>query len=263
MSRMHSKEVAELAGVSVRTLRHYHQVGILPEPARGSNGYRHYALVHVAVLLRIRRLVDLGVALDRMPALLADVDPSDPSDPSAAEVLGELDRELQAEVERLQEQRSRIAGLLADGRRPDLPPGPSLADLVATISPDIAGLERDAGVVLASLGSESYVEDLRRLGEAVTRADQEGGLSAVVVRFRDLDPAAPDSEVEALADDFADLLRGPMRDLRTSGTGRRLAHVRPGQLPTLDDDPRLNPAQLKSLTILSDRLESDQDTGDV
>ena len=35
LSTMRSKEVADLAGVSVRTLRHYHQIGALPEPERG------------------------------------------------------------------------------------------------------------------------------------------------------------------------------------------------------------------------------------
>ncbi|HJF65313.1 MAG TPA: MerR family DNA-binding transcriptional regulator [Slackia equolifaciens] len=45
---MRSKEVAEFAGVTVRTLRHYHQLGILPEPPRSANGYREYGAVDVA-----------------------------------------------------------------------------------------------------------------------------------------------------------------------------------------------------------------------
>lgn len=32
--------MARLAGVTVRTLRHYHQVQVLAEPPRTSNGYR-------------------------------------------------------------------------------------------------------------------------------------------------------------------------------------------------------------------------------
>ncbi|MEV4016841.1 MerR family DNA-binding transcriptional regulator [Nonomuraea angiospora] len=38
---MLSSELAELAGVTVRTLRHYHQIGLLPEPRRASGGYRN------------------------------------------------------------------------------------------------------------------------------------------------------------------------------------------------------------------------------
>ena len=35
---MLSSELAELAGVTVRTLRHYHQIGLLPEPPRTAGG---------------------------------------------------------------------------------------------------------------------------------------------------------------------------------------------------------------------------------
>ncbi|WP_084195160.1 MerR family DNA-binding transcriptional regulator [Streptosporangium amethystogenes] len=37
---MNSSELGSLAGVTVRALRHYHQVGVLDEPPRGPNGYR-------------------------------------------------------------------------------------------------------------------------------------------------------------------------------------------------------------------------------
>lgn len=37
-------EYAALVGVSTRTVRHYHHLGLLPEPARLSNGYRDYRL---------------------------------------------------------------------------------------------------------------------------------------------------------------------------------------------------------------------------
>ncbi|MEW1841154.1 MerR family transcriptional regulator [Nonomuraea angiospora] len=39
---MHSGELARLAGVTVRALRQYHQVGVLAEPERGGNGYPKY-----------------------------------------------------------------------------------------------------------------------------------------------------------------------------------------------------------------------------
>ncbi len=32
-------EVAGLVGISTRAIRHYHHVGLLPEPARKANGY--------------------------------------------------------------------------------------------------------------------------------------------------------------------------------------------------------------------------------
>lgn len=249
MNPMRSKEVAELAGVSVRTLRHYHQIGVLPEPERGANGYRHYGLAHVATLLRIRRLTELGVPLDRVPQLLDD------ATGSSSDVLLELDRELAAQVERLEAQRREIARLVAEGRRPDLPPGPSTADLVLAVSPEIAALERDAGVVLAGFAGAAHADDLRRLAEAIATADQAGALTAVTERFRDIAPDAPDDEVEAVAHDYAALLGEAMDDLRAIATWRRLLAARPGQLPTFDDDPRLNAAQVEAMRVLGEHLE--------
>lgn len=39
-------EIAALAGVTPRTVRHYHHLGLFPEPARLPNGYREYGLQH-------------------------------------------------------------------------------------------------------------------------------------------------------------------------------------------------------------------------
>ena len=35
-------QLAAYAGVTVRAVRHYHQIGLLPEPARDNSGYRTY-----------------------------------------------------------------------------------------------------------------------------------------------------------------------------------------------------------------------------
>ncbi|MEO9323057.1 MerR family transcriptional regulator [Nocardioides sp. C4-1] len=252
MNPMRSKEVADLAGVSVRTLRHYHQLGVLPEPERGSNGYRHYGLAHVATLLRIRRLTELGVPLERVPEMLDDAAPPEAS----SEVLLELDRRLALQVERIEAQRREIARLLDEGRRPDLPPGPSTADLVASVSPEIAALERDAGVVLAGFAGAAHAGDLRRLAEAIAAADAGGALTAITARLRDLAPDAPDDEIASVAHDYAALLDDAIGDLHASRTWQLLLAAQPGQLPSLDDDPRLNAAQLEAMRLLGEHLEA-------
>ena len=33
-------QLASYAGVTIRAVRHYHQVGLLPEPDRNASGYR-------------------------------------------------------------------------------------------------------------------------------------------------------------------------------------------------------------------------------
>ncbi|HET9160675.1 MAG TPA: MerR family transcriptional regulator, partial [Caulobacteraceae bacterium] len=42
MSRFTVKQLAKLSGVSVRTLHHYDEIGLLKPAAVGENGYRYY-----------------------------------------------------------------------------------------------------------------------------------------------------------------------------------------------------------------------------
>ena len=58
-------------GVSTRTVRHYHHLGLLPSPRR-VNGYREYRLRDAVLLARIRRLAELGLSLDEIRDVLAD-----------------------------------------------------------------------------------------------------------------------------------------------------------------------------------------------
>ena len=62
--------LAAYAGVTVRTVRHYHQIGLLPEPERAHSGYRTYDAAAVVRLIRIRTLADAGVPLARVQELL-------------------------------------------------------------------------------------------------------------------------------------------------------------------------------------------------
>lgn len=79
-------EVAHLAGVSTRTIRHYHHAGVLPEPPRMQNGYRRYGIRDVVLLLRVRRLVELGMSLDEVKDALAEPAGSDLRESLAAHV---------------------------------------------------------------------------------------------------------------------------------------------------------------------------------
>ena len=116
---MRSNDVAKLAGVTVRTLRHYHQLGLLSEPPRQANGYRDYSPADVARVLRIKRLAGLGFPLSRIGDVLDEMDAEENA--TSASALDELDRELALEIEHLQEQRRTIAELRAEHLDPDLP----------------------------------------------------------------------------------------------------------------------------------------------
>ena len=62
---------AERAGISGRTVRHYHQIGLLAPDRVGANGYRYYGPAAVARLQRILLLREAGMALSEIATVLA------------------------------------------------------------------------------------------------------------------------------------------------------------------------------------------------
>lgn len=103
-------EIAAVVGVTTRAIRHYHHVGLLPEPERRPNGYRAYSLRDAVLLARVRRLTELGLGLDEVRDVLAD-----DAGRELAEVLTELDADLARQEAEIQERRRRLAVLLAAG----------------------------------------------------------------------------------------------------------------------------------------------------
>src|ERR1700748_339366 len=98
-------QLASYAGVTIRAVRHYHQVGLLPEPERDASGYRSYDAAAVVRLIRIRTLAEAGVPLARIQELL-DADES-----TFVEETARIDVELRTQIRELQQHRRRIASL--------------------------------------------------------------------------------------------------------------------------------------------------------
>ena len=71
---MHIGELAERTGLSLRTIRHYDEVGILPATARTEGGFRVYTEQDLERLMVIRRMKPLGFTLEEMKDLLAVLD---------------------------------------------------------------------------------------------------------------------------------------------------------------------------------------------
>jgi DNA-binding transcriptional MerR regulator len=108
-------QLAAHAGVTVRTVRHYHAKGLLPEPERDASGYRRYDAKAVVDLIKIRTLAGAGVPLARVKELLqAD-------DEHFAEAVAEIDKRLRAEIRERQRHREQISRLAA-GDSLALPP---------------------------------------------------------------------------------------------------------------------------------------------
>lgn len=116
-------ELAQAAGTTTRAVRHYHALGLLPEPERRPSGYREYDARALVRLVRIRRLVGLGLSLPEVSDALAGDD-----DGGLREVLAELVGDLACRERELRAQRERLTALL--DREHDLLLPEALAGLV-------------------------------------------------------------------------------------------------------------------------------------
>lgn len=65
-------QVARLAGVTVRTLHHYHEIGLLPPSGQSPAGYRRYAADDLERLQRVLFYRELGFPLEEIVTILDD-----------------------------------------------------------------------------------------------------------------------------------------------------------------------------------------------
>ncbi|MEV5975990.1 MerR family transcriptional regulator [Streptomyces sp. NPDC052114] len=214
-------ELAGLVGVTTRTIRHYHHLGLLPEPERRPNGYRAYGLRHAVALARVRRLTELGLGLAEVRDALAD-----DAGRELAEVLAGLDADLARQEAALKERRARLRALLDDAEHgrltPEGPVSPELAHFFGEMArasaghapPHSATAEQDRAF-LALLDTTAAPEDRDALlaamrpvltsPGAVERAHE---VYALLDALADADPADPrtDAAVDHAACTLADAL---------------------------------------------------------
>lgn len=72
--RMQIGEVAERTGLSLRTIRHYEEVGLVVPSARTKGGFRLYTAADVDRLMVVRRMKPLDFSLEEMRDLLGITD---------------------------------------------------------------------------------------------------------------------------------------------------------------------------------------------
>ena len=118
-------EVAQIVGVSARSIRHYHRLGVMPEPERTSGGYRDYDVADLARIARIAFLSDSGVPLREVGAILESERSASPTDPAAdlAAIRDGIDRQI-AQLTRQRDRLDVIAQRATDGLPPGLLPEP-------------------------------------------------------------------------------------------------------------------------------------------
>ncbi len=198
---MKVSEVADLADTTVRTIRHYHHLGLVDVPVV-VGGTRDYGLDHLARVLRIRWLVTSGLSLAAIRELLPAAGPLDPN-----AVVGELTdvlADIDLHLERLRATRLSVCALIErienDEDVSPLPAGLSaFYRRLAERMPDDRSrqameIERSMATVLAVRGQLSNaVDDL----VAALDADDEDDIVSI---FESMARIAEDSDDLAARD---------------------------------------------------------------
>ncbi|WKN47027.1 MerR family transcriptional regulator [Nocardioides sp. Arc9.136] len=71
---MHIGEVAARTELSLRSLRHWEEVGLLHPSGRTDGGFRLYTEEDVDKILVIRRMKPLGFSIEEMKAVMTDIE---------------------------------------------------------------------------------------------------------------------------------------------------------------------------------------------
>jgi DNA-binding transcriptional MerR regulator len=217
-------ELAGLVGISTRTIRHYHRVGLLAEPARKANGYREYSLRDAVELARVRRLTELGLSLDEAGDALAG-----DAERDLVEILRELDADLARQEADLRQRRARLAQLLRQAKAGGQP------SEQAPVSPELAGLfDRMAHVAAERPGPEPAMaakdRDLMALLETAAPALDTGargtGWLGVLTRTLNSDPGAVERAYAVYAR-LDELAGSPADDPRVEATARAIVAAIP------------------------------------
>ncbi|MFF1266399.1 MerR family transcriptional regulator [Streptomyces anulatus] len=106
-------EVAARTELSLRTIRHYEETGLVAPSARSQGGFRLYTETDVARLMVIRRMKPLGFTLDQMRELLDATDRLDGDDQldpgEREELLARVRAYQQAAAEQVEKLRVQLA----------------------------------------------------------------------------------------------------------------------------------------------------------
>jgi DNA-binding transcriptional MerR regulator len=129
-------DAASFVGTTPRAIRHYHSLGLLPEPERDGGGRRRYDYDDMIRLLWIRKMTDAGIALGDIRDAFAGSSVDGPAAHGAAgagapdraaagqgdvaDVLEQLEATLEAKEAELQRQRAAVRRMRALGSRTGL-----------------------------------------------------------------------------------------------------------------------------------------------
>jgi DNA-binding transcriptional MerR regulator len=107
-------EVAEAAGVSRDTVRHYERKGVLPPAHRTAGGYRLYPPAIVNRVALVRRALVVGFSLNELARLFRERDRGGAPCRSGRQRVGERLRALEQRIEDLVELRGELRAMVKD-----------------------------------------------------------------------------------------------------------------------------------------------------
>ncbi|MFJ9030498.1 MerR family transcriptional regulator [Streptomyces sp. NPDC102274] len=145
-------QAAAFVGVTIKTVRHYHRLGLVQEPERDGSGYRRYGSADLLRLVQVRTLAGAGVPL----AEIGDLLDAGPERFTAA--LDDVHRRLTERIEDLIARRDTLHRL-AHGDRLLLPDRAcAVLDRLNDLgfSPDYVATQREALVLARALVPEVF-----------------------------------------------------------------------------------------------------------
>jgi DNA-binding transcriptional MerR regulator len=242
-------QAAAFVGVTVKTVRHYHRLGLVAEPERDSSGYRRYTSHELLRLVQARTLAAAGVPLAEIGDLL-DADPE-----RFAAALDDVRRRLTERIQDLTARRDTLHRL-AHGDRALLPDRAcTVLDRLTNLgfAPDYIAAQREALVLARALDPDILDSFLTRLDHALDNPDFVE-LTKLGIQAMSWDPDDP--RIEELATALADNLLADRAQLEipTAIRNRPDAAARYGVLNHHREDQ--NPSITRLNTLVEAKLRA-------
>ncbi|MGQ7509241.1 stress response transcriptional regulator NmlR [Streptococcus suis] len=105
---MNIKEVSQVTGLSVDTIRYYERIGLVPKIARKSSGVRDFSENDVAVLEFVRCFRSAGVSIERLIEYMGLVQAGDSTVEARIDLLKEEQEELRSRLSEIQQALDRL-----------------------------------------------------------------------------------------------------------------------------------------------------------
>ena len=264
--RLRIGEVADLVGITPKTVRHYEKIGLLRTAERSDSGYRLYSADDLLRLHRVKRLQSLGLSLKQVRSVLGGEDDA----AVLKSVLEVLLAEVKGQIGRLEERRDRIEDTLARDDPEAVEASPTFEKVMAMLGDRLSGVSEAAleqeKKMWATLDAFDWPEGYEEENEAflryyAERPEEHRALIEIGERLAALGNLPEDDPlVEEVAVELGDYFERypPPEELENS---RWAAEDPIGQAMLDLTVSSMSPAQRRVMALLSERAERKEADG--